>query len=187
MGVERVAIVGTTGSGKSTLASELAALLGAEHVELDALSHAPGWTQVPAEQMRAGLRELANTPRWVVDGNYVDKTRDILWPRADLIVWLDMPIALVLWRLVRRSVGRIVRRTELWHGNRETWRMLFGSRSIVLWALRTHGRHRRELPPAFAEPAVRDVPVVRLRSRRAVAAWLAETGRDLAAAATHAP
>jgi adenylate kinase family enzyme len=173
MSFDRIVIVGTTGSGKSTLAQELAHITGAEHVELDAINHQPDWGHLPVEEFHRRLTELAARPRWIVDGNYVDLTEHILWPRAELIVWLDMPLRLVLARLVRRSITRIVRRTELWHGNRETWAMLFSQESIVLWAVKSHGRHRRQLPVKLAPPMLPAEYAVRLTHPREVKAWLA--------------
>jgi hypothetical protein len=88
---------------------------------------------------------------------------------ADLVVWLDLPMRVWLPRLVRRTLGRIARREELWNGNRETLRNVFFSRDSLIWyALSNHARHRREYPARLAP-----YPVVRLRSQREVDAWLA--------------
>jgi adenylate kinase family enzyme len=175
-GFDRVIVVGTTGSGKSTLAQRLADITGAEHVELDAINHQPNWGHLPAEEFRRRLTELAARPRWIVDGNYVEMTESTLWPRAQLIVWLDMPLRLVLARLIRRSVTRIVRRTELWHSNRETWKMLFSRQSIVLWAITSHGRHRRELPIKLAPPNLPAEAAIRLTHQGEVREWLESLG-----------
>jgi adenylate kinase family enzyme len=172
-GLDRIVIVGTTGSGKSTLAGALAAMTGAEHIELDALNHQPAWQHIPLEEFRARVDELAAQPRWIVDGNYVETTEHILWPHAQLIVWLDLPLRTVLRRLIRRSVTRIIRRTELWQGNRETLAMLFSRKSIVLWAVKSNARHRRELPVKLSPPVLRSVAVVRLTRPLEVEAWLA--------------
>jgi adenylate kinase family enzyme len=171
--VDRVVIIGTTGSGKSTLAAALAAATGAEHVELDGLYHRPGWTAAPVDGLRARLRAVAAEPRWVADGNYLAHSSLTLWPRAEVIVWLDLPLWVVLPRLIRRSAGRIVRGTRLWHGNRESWSRLLGPESIVRWAISSHARHRRELPAMLA--ALPSATVVRLTSPRAVDAWLARS------------
>ena len=69
--------------------------------------------------------------------------------RADTLVWLDLPLPLVMWRLFRRTVQRIVTQEDLWGtGNRESLRRALLSRhSILLWALKTHRRNRHR----FAE------------------------------------
>ena len=45
--------------------------------------------------------------------------RDIVWQRADTVVWFDLPFAVVMARTVRRTVRRVVTRQELWNGNKE--------------------------------------------------------------------
>ncbi len=107
----------------------------------------------------------------MVDGNYERKIGDLVVSQADLVVWLDVPLRVVLWRLMRRTFVRMVRRTELWHGNRESLRNAFvGSDSLFAWAVRSHRRMRHELPDRLAGlPGVR---VVRLRSPAAVQHWL---------------
>ncbi|MFD1152686.1 P-loop NTPase family protein [Saccharothrix hoggarensis] len=164
----RIVLLGVSGAGKTTLANELAALVGGAHVELDALQHGPDWTSPPVEEYRQRLAEATDGPAWVVDGNFVRQTAEVLWHRADLLVWLDMPPRVFLPRLLRRSVGRIVRRTELWNGNRERWAFLFGPDSVIGWAWSAHRRHRATYPGVLA-----DLPHVRLRSPAEVRRWLA--------------
>ena len=172
-GCRRIVIVGTTGSGKTTLATQLARHLDVPRIELDALHWGPNWTPAPREQFRAGVAAATSAPAWVADGNY-GAIRDLLWPRADTIVWLDYPLAVNLWRLTRRNLGRIVRREALWHGNRETLRTHFFSRdSLYLWAVRSHGRHRREWSALFASGDYPHLAVVRLRSPGSTRRWLA--------------
>ncbi|MGW1059910.1 hypothetical protein [Micromonospora rubida] len=169
----RVVVIGTSGAGKSTLAEPLAARIGAEHIELDGIQHGPGWAQTPIEVFRERVAEFARQPRWVFDGNYIDKVGETLWPAADTVVWLDIPLRLVLFRLLRRSLSRILRRTELWSGNRERWSALVGRNSVLVWAVRSNRRHKRELPARLAALAASGTRVVRLRSSAEANRWLA--------------
>jgi adenylate kinase family enzyme len=176
-------IVGSTGAGKTTLARRLAERLALPRVELDALYWEPGWRPAPAEVFRARVAEALAGSAWVVDGNY-GTVRDIVWRRAELLVWLDYPLPLVLWRLLRRTLRRALTREELWNGNRERLTTNFASRdSLFLWAIQTHAVRRREYAHAVRAPEHRHLAVVRLRNPRATAAWL--TG-VLARAATPA-
>jgi adenylate kinase family enzyme len=111
-GIARVVVVGATGAGKSILAQRLAARLGAEYVELDALFWDAGWTQAAPKVFRALVERGDRGPRWIVAGNY-GRMRDLLWPRADTIVWLDYAFPLVLRRLTARTVRR-PREAEAW-------------------------------------------------------------------------
>lgn len=169
---QRLAVVGTTGSGKTTLAHHLAQLLEIPHVELDALYWDPDWTPAPLAVFRERTAQALSSDRWAVDGNY-SKVRDIVWSRAGTIVWLDYALPLILGRLVLRTLRRSVAREELWSGNRETlWKAFFSRDSILLWALQTYRRRRREYPVLFTMPEYAHLTVVRLRSPRATDEWL---------------
>jgi adenylate kinase family enzyme len=170
--VRRIAVMGTTCSGKSTLGRALAKRLDVPYLELDALFWGPGWTKAEKEDFRRRVEPFVHEEAWVVDGNYSSSLGDLVLLRADTVVWLDLSLARVLWRVSKRTLGRVVRRTELWSGNRETWRNAFLSRdSLFVWAVQTHGRFRRRLPDRLATdfPQVR---LVRLRSPREIRRWL---------------
>ena len=64
--------------------------------------HQPGWTELPVEEFRAKVTAATSGDGWVVDGNYTI-VRDIVWNRADTIVWLDFSRRVVTTRIVRRS------------------------------------------------------------------------------------
>jgi adenylate kinase family enzyme len=172
----RVTVVGISGSGKTSLARSLARRLGVPHIEFDALFWGPGWQPVAREQFRAQVAAALAAPAWVTDGNYAS-VRDLVWPRATTLVWLDYPLPLVMWRLARRTLRRIISAEELWNTNRERLRENFFSRdSIFLWALTSHPRHRREYPVLLARPENAHLAVVRLRSPRETERWLAGRG-----------
>lgn len=169
---DRIVVSGTTGSGKTTLAHEIAAIIGAPHVELDALHWEPNWTEAEAAVFRARVAEATAGERWVVDGNYA-MVRDLTWGRAELLVWLDYPIGRIFWQLLCRTSRRVVTREELWQGNRERLRTAFFSRdSLFVWALQTHWKRRRTYPPQLREPAHAHLRVVRIRSPRALRAFM---------------
>lgn len=140
----RIAVVGTSCSGKTTLASRIAHALKIPHVELDSLHWGPDWQPRPAEDFRQDVEAAAIGESWVIDGNY-RSVRDILWPRATHLIWLNYPFAIVFWRALARTLKRIVTQEMLSSGNRETMRMaIFEKDSILLWVIRTHRRRARE-------------------------------------------
>jgi adenylate kinase family enzyme len=146
---ERVAVIGTSCSGKSTLAAALAAELDAPHIELDAHYWGPNWTPIDGAQFRQRIDEQTSQPRWVCDGNY-SVIRDLVWRRADTIVWLNYSFPVVFGRALRRTISRCITRSTIFSGNRESFRMSFLSRdSILLWVVRTHHAHQREYPKRF--------------------------------------
>lgn len=168
----RVAVVGTSGSGKTTLAQRLAQRLGIPHVELDALNWGPNWTPAPQEDFRRAACQALAGDAWIIDGNY-QAVRDIVWSRADTVVWLDYSLAVVMARVTWRTIRRAVTRQELWSGNRERFsEAFFGRESIIWWAFSTYGRRKREYPVLFSQPEYAHLRVVRLASPRLARLWL---------------
>ena len=170
--LRRIVVVGTTGSGKTTLARQLSQRLGIRHVEMDALKWAPNWTPAEPEVFRQATARALQGDAWVTDGNY-SKLRDIVWSRADTVVWLDLALPIILGRLIWRTVRRIATREELWNRNRESLRAQMGRDSLIAWALRTYRRRRREYPMLFARPENAHLAIVHLRSPRETRQWLA--------------
>ena len=166
--MRRIVVMGTTGSGKSRLAERLAEQTGLRVIELDALFWGRDWRPVPLELFRHRVERETRDDGWIVVGNYT-QVRDLVWPNADTLVWLDLPLSLVMWRLVRRTVQRAATKEELWGtGNRESFRNAFLSRqSILLWALKTHRRNREKYNAEFGSLA-REKRVVRLQNKREV-------------------
>ena len=177
--LQRINIVGTSASGKSTLARELAELLEAPHVEMDALYHGPNWTQAPPEVFRARVADAIQGPRWVLDGNY-HATHDIKWARATMIVWLDISFVQNVYRAASRAVHRSWTQKELWPGtgNRESFRQTFFSTdSMILWTATTYRWRRTEYSKIEQSPP-EGVKFVRLRGSRNVTQFL-ESVRSL--------
>ncbi len=168
----RIAVVGTSGSGKTTLAHQLAQRLDVPHVELDAIYWGPNWTPLPLEVFRVRVEEALNGDAWAADGNY-SKVRDIVWGRADMVVWLDYPLPLVMVRIIKRTFHRSLTHKKLWGGNQERfWEAFFGRDSIVRWALSTYNRRRREYPTLLSRPEYAHLEVIHLQSPRAACRWL---------------
>ena len=183
--MRKVAVIASaSGCGKTTVGRLLATRLGVPFVELDALNHGPGWTEATAEQLRARVAPIVATDGWVIDGGYRGKLGDLVLEAADTVVWLDLPRREWLPRLFRRTVRRIVRREELWGGNRESFGNAFLMRDGLLrFAWRNYGVRRATYPSELAR-----FHLVRLRSQREVDAWLASiTGEAVSADAAARP
>jgi len=169
--MNRVVVIGTTGAGKSTLAERLARRLGGDFVDLDALHWEPNWTAAPVELFRQRVETALTGECWAVAGNY-SATRDIVWGRADTLVWLDYPLPLILWRILRRTIRRVATREELWNGNREHLRAQFASRdSLFYFAVTTHRPRRRKIAAALAQPEYAHLVVWPFRWPGALARW----------------
>ncbi len=169
---ERIVVVGTSGSGKTTFARNLAQRLGYPHIELDSLHWLPNWTEAPLEFFRERVAHAVAGERWVIDGNY-GKVRDIVWARADTIVWLDYPLGVALWRLLKRTAKRVLTREVLWSGNRENFRSAFiGRESLFVWAITSRPRHHRDYPRLLREQYAH-LRVFRFCSPKEAEGWMA--------------
>jgi energy-coupling factor transporter ATP-binding protein EcfA2 len=171
---ERILIVGRTGSGKTTLARELAAALGVPHIELDSLYFGPDFSTAPLPLLRERTRAAIRGDRWITDGNK-RAVRDLVWPRADTIVWLDYPLRVSVWRLAKRACRRasaLKEQSAAPGADSGLPSQLLAAARGVLTALRSHAGQRREYPRMFADPAHRHLAVVRLRSPRATREWM---------------
>jgi adenylate kinase family enzyme len=134
VGVKRIALTGASGNGKTTLAGELAGSMSLPFLHLDGAS--------PAQ-----ASDLIASDRWVTDATHTRALGDLVLARTQMLAWLDLPLALILWRALRRD-GR-----------------------IPVATVRAHVSNRRSVPARAARYP--DVRLVRLRSRREVTKFLA--------------
>lgn len=102
----RINITGNSGSGKSTLSRYVATKLDLPLVEMDVINWQAGWKPTPSVEKEKKLDRLLAGHSWVVDGIYGEARQ-----KADIIVLLDWPRHICLWRCARRN-----------------WRFLFRSR-----------------------------------------------------------
>src|SRR2546426_11974087 len=172
----RISVVGTIGSGKTTFARNASTLLGVPHVELDALHWEPNWREAPNDLFRERVKQSLQGDSWVVDGNY-HQVRDIVWSRANTVVWLDYPFGTIIARLAIRTLRRILTHEKLWNSNQEHIRGLFTRDSVFMWAIRTYRRRRRQYPALLSRPENSHLKFVRLRSTVEATRCLATLGQ----------
>ena len=178
--MHRVSVIGSAGSGKSTVGRALAEALGTEFLELDSVYHQADWTPLPASQYRERVAVAVAGEGWVIDGNY-STVRDIVWARADTVVWLDLPRRTVMRRLVWRTLRRVAGRAELWNGNRERWHNMLSwdkDESVIALAWQTYDARRERDLTAMADPANSHLRFVRLTSPAAVRRFLSCRGGE---------
>ncbi len=169
-------VIGTSSAGKSTFARVLARGLRVSYIELDELHWAPNWKEKPDAEFTRLVADATSASSWVADGNY-GVVRDVLWPRANVIVWLNYSFAVVFWRGLCRSIERSLSKQALWHGNRESLlRALFSKDSILLWILTTYKRRRLEFAHLKQSTRYAHARWIEFRKPSEAARWLSIFG-----------
>lgn len=171
---KRVVVIGVTGSGKSTLAEKLARRFDMHFIELDALHWGPNWQGAPLEVFRARVEDAIQAEKWIVAGNY-RAVRDLTWPSAEAVIWLDYPFLRVFWQLTRRSLTRWWTRELLWGTNYEPFWVhlkLWSKESLYNWLFQTYWRRKREYPVLLSMPEHQHLKLIRLKHPKAAKEWL---------------
>jgi adenylate kinase family enzyme len=167
--MQRIMILGQPGSGKSTLARTLGQMTGLPVVHIDHIHWQPGWVERPQAEKTRLCHEVEARDAWIFEGGH-----SVTWAnrlaRADMVIWLDMPVALRFWRIVKRTViwrGRV--RPDLPAGCPEDFRR----ETLPFWGFiwRTRKTARARIADLLAG-APSGLDVHRLRSLGAVRAFL---------------
>lgn len=142
----KIAIVGCSGSGKSTLATKLGRQLQIPHIELDALFHQTNWVPKESgpfrEEVKAVMQQMQ---QWIIDGNYQSKLEEIVITEADLVIFFNLSRRLVMYRIIKRTILRLLLRKELWNENREKFGNLLNlspEENVILWSWTQHSAYR---------------------------------------------
>ena len=166
--MQRVLVIGSGGSGKSTVAAKLGELLNLEVNHLDKFYWRAGWVKPAPDEWVKTVTELVNRDSWVIDGNY-SGTLELRLQRADTIVFLDLPRALCMWRIVKRFfVYRNGNRPDIAEGCQEKLDLEF-----VSWVWNYHRRSRPKIIKRLQAHA-NGKQIFWLRSRDEVKRFLSE-------------
>lgn len=155
--IRRVMIIGQPGSGKSTLARLLGEATGLPVKHVDHIHWMPGWQERDSAEKARLCREIHAREHWIFEGGH-----SVTWPerlaRADLLIWLDVPLAVRAFRVARRTLRDYGRtRPDLPENcperfDGEFWRWI--------WQTRRSGRANCRM---CAEAAAGSTPVLHLR------------------------
>lgn len=182
--MRKIALFGPPATGKTTLAKWLSVELGYPHTDLDDLLFTPDGP-LPLPEFRRQAGEITRHDAWIVEGNF-SKLADVVWHRADVLVWLDFPLPLIVYRIVRRSLYQLTGHEDSPQARRLTWsKAFFHRRSLLRTAIRKYRTNRPRYALQVAETADRGVQVVRLRNPREVRRWMTELRNGPAESHSH--
>jgi ATPase family associated with various cellular activities (AAA) len=171
---QRIVVIGVTGCGKTYLAEKLARKLKLGFIELDALFWKPNWVESTLVEFRQKVDLATAGPAWALAGNY-NQSRDLIWPRAQAIVWLDYPFLVSFERQWKRTLTRWWTQEPLWGTNTE--RLLpqlkfWSKKSLFYWQVRSYRRHKWFYPQLIASSEYSHLKFFRFKNPHETEAWL---------------
>ncbi|CAM2907010.1 DNA topology modulation protein [Paenibacillus sediminis] len=101
--MNRILVIGSAGAGKSTLSQKLSQILDLPVIHLDKYFWHPNWIPTPDDEWDKTVEQFSKQEKWIMDGNY-SRTIDIRMKRADTIIFLDMPMLLCIYRVIKRRI-----------------------------------------------------------------------------------
>jgi len=164
----RIAIVGGSGSGKSTLARKIAAHTGHPVIHLDYEKFFPGWVELPRDEAVQKHAQWLREDRWLIEGGGFYGTMESRFAAADLVIFLDLPRLLRLFRVIRRLRQP---RPDLRPGVKQSDATL-REHLDALWRILRHRRREHVLALHEQHP---NVKFIQLRTRKQVKAFLEDT------------
>lgn len=166
--MNRIMIVGQPGSGKSTLARALGERTGLPVVHIDKIHWQSGWVERSKAEKTRLCQEVEQRSHWIFEGGHSATWLSRL-ARADMLIVLDRPLPLRLWRVVSRAVRGLGRtRPDMAEGCPER----LGSLPEFIRYIWTTRNANREKMHRLAAAAPQGCEVVHLRSDKDVRAFL---------------
>ena len=172
---KKISIIGTSCSGKTYLGKLLSEQMGYPFLDIDDVYWLPGWTKAKPETVRKKIQQHVAQDAWVIVGNAHSDSQKLIWPHVDTLIWLDIPLYILLWRGIKRSLQNILLKRELCNGNFETVHKFFSKTSIVFWILQSFKKRKQAYGNIFKQKPY-PCEYVHLRSSRDVEAFIEING-----------
>lgn len=168
--MRKILVIGSSGAGKSTLARKLGTKTGIKIIHLDKIYWKPNWTEPSKDEWRETLEHvMREEDSWIMDGNF-SGTFDIRLSAADMVIFLDMPPLICVWRVLKRVVFSYNRtRADMAEGCPEKFDLEF-----LKWIWNFEKRSKAKMEKLLAQYE-NEKAIVRLKSKKEVANFL----RDL--------
>ncbi|KYD11665.1 topology modulation protein [Heyndrickxia sporothermodurans] len=171
--MKRIMIMGVSaGVGKSTFARKLGDILQIDVYHLDAHYWKPGWVEATVDEFRGAQEEVVKKEQWIIEGNYTG-TYDIRASRADTIIYLELPLSVCLFRVIKRFLMNIGRtRPDMGKGCKEKIDYQF-----IKFIISTYYPRKNKMADRFNafQSSAAERKVIMLKNKRAINDYLHET------------
>lgn len=144
----RIWIIGGPGSGKTYLSKQISLNRDITHIELDQLFWLPHWQRESDSNLQHKVAQISNQDSWIIDGVYI-QVGEILSARANLVIWLDLPLIILLIRTIKRAVNNLLYKKVFCNGNRESFKRLFTRESIVFFVINSYQENKENYKKIF--------------------------------------
>ena len=132
--IKRIYVTGGAGVGKTTLTKRLGETTGFPMFELDWVlwsRNDDGERGLATDHVKK-IGEIAAQPVWIADGSFMGLAQEI-WRTADLIIFLNASLKVMLWKVFWRHA-----KAELRRNNRHPrWLMLFKFMKVIVRSYRS--------------------------------------------------
>ncbi|KMJ57333.1 topology modulation protein [Bacillus sp. LL01] len=172
--MKRIMVIGASaGVGKSTFANRLGKALDIDVFHLDAFFWKSGWVEASLEEFTNAQQEMIKKNNsWIVEGNYT-ATFDIRAEKADTIIYLELPLRVCLYRVIKRWLTNLgKRRPDL--GGECTERMEWSFLKFIITTYRARKKAMKKRLDFYQE----DKLVVRLKGKEAIEYFLQQIERS---------
>jgi adenylate kinase family enzyme len=164
--MNRVLIIGTSGCGKSTLAKRVSERLQLPFFPSDGFYWEPGWKIATQDKVHKMVWNIACQDTWVLDGNF-DEIHDLVWRRADCIIWLDYSLMTIFVQIATRNFRWALTRQKIWSGNMMTLqRAISGIQHMV----NSYSQKKKKYPFWLSE--IPNIVFHRFRTRDETEMWI---------------
>lgn len=165
----------SAGVGKSTFARNLGEILNMNVHHLDALFWKTNWVEASIEEFSAAQKEIVKKNQWIVEGNYTN-TFNIRSEKADTIIYLELPLYICLYRVVKRWIMNIGKtRTDMGEGCKEKLDWAF-----IKFIYTTYYPRKQKMEDRFQSFQASDPKktIIKLKSRQEIQSYLDQMKKE---------
>ncbi len=171
MTLRRISIIGVSGSGKSTLANILSSSLNLPHIELDTFLYHENGTKKDPELFRKEIKQATKQDSWITEGvSY--KMADIVWSRADIVIWMDPPLYMLYYRVLKRTLKRLLKNEPLPSGHPSSLKRELGKQGVLRNLRKIYKNIHKKYPKQFEEIGTDNLNMVHIKTKRELETFL---------------